>query len=47
VVTLEPTIFVFDAHVSLMQSRELERTEVDVPDTIVDLLQADVFARGV
>jgi hypothetical protein len=29
--------------VSFKQSAQLERSEVDVPDAIVDLLQADIF----
>jgi hypothetical protein len=30
--------------VSLQQSAQLERSKVDVPDTIVDLLQVEIVA---
>src|SRR5712692_3130297 len=40
----EPAEGVLDLHVSFDQAPELERSEVYVPDTVVDLLQADVFA---
>lgn len=36
-------MLVLDAHVALVQAAELEGTEVDVPDTIIDFLKADVF----
>ena len=42
--TIEPPYCVFDPHVPLKQAPELERSEVDVPDAVVDLLEPDVFA---
>jgi hypothetical protein len=36
---------ILDPHVLFKQSPELERPEVHVPHPVVDLLEADVFAR--
>lgn len=35
---------IFDAQHSLVQSTQLECSEVDVPLTVVDLFETDVFA---
>jgi hypothetical protein len=43
-VSFEASIFILDAHVSLKQPAQLERTEVNIPYAVVDLLQANVFA---
>jgi len=40
----EPAELVLDLHVSLDQAAELERSEVNVPDSVVDLLEPYVLA---
>lgn len=40
----QPAVGIFNLHVSLEQPPELERTEVHVPNAVVDLLEANVFA---
>ena len=42
--SFELTELIFDAHVFLQQAAELERSEVDFPDVVVDFFQSDVFA---
>src|SRR5262245_51488719 len=42
--TIESPVFVFNPHVALVQSAEPQRPEVDVPDSVVDLLQSDILA---
>ena len=44
--SLQSPIRVFDAQVSLEQTAQLEGSEVNVPDSIVDLFEADVFANA-
>jgi len=45
-VSIEPTVGIFDLHLSFQQSPELESSEVDVPDAVVDLFQVDLFAHA-
>ncbi len=40
----EPTVGIFDPHVSLVEPSQAQRAEVDAPDSVIDLLKADVFA---
>jgi hypothetical protein len=40
----QSTIGILDAAVALQETTELERPEVDIPDSVVDLFQADVVA---
>ncbi len=40
----EPAEGVFDLHVPLDEASKLERSEVHVPDAVVDFLQTHVFA---
>ena len=42
----EPTVGVFDPHVSLVEPSQAQCAEVDVPDSVIDLLQADVLANA-
>ena len=42
--TFKSTILVLDAQRSFMKSTEFQRTEVDIPDTVVDFFQADVLS---
>src|SRR6266852_6809633 len=42
--TIELPVLVLNAQVSLAQPAEPQRPKVDVPDPVVDLLEADVFA---
>src|SRR6266849_5169825 len=42
--TIESPIRVFNAHVPLVQTAELQRAKVDGPDAVVDFLETDVFA---
>ena len=35
---------IFDAHLLLDQTTELDRAKVDVPDAVVNLFQADILA---
>jgi hypothetical protein len=42
--TVELPVLVFNPHVSLTQTAEAQRPKVDVPESVIDLLQADVFA---
>lgn len=44
VMSFQASISVLDFHVAFKQAAELERSEVDVPDAVIDFLQADVFA---
>ena len=44
ILALWPAVVVLDAQVTLQQSAKLERSEVDVPDLVVDLFEADVLA---
>ena len=39
----QSTKCILDTHVFLEQASKLERSEVDVPDAIVDFFEADVF----
>jgi hypothetical protein len=34
---------IFNFHVALIEATDLERSEVDVPDAIVDLLEPDIL----
>jgi hypothetical protein len=45
-VSFQSTGDIFDAHVSFEEPAEFERAEVDIPDAIVDLLEADIFANA-
>src|SRR2546422_8850011 len=42
--TREPAEGIFDLHVPLEQAPELERPEVHVPDSVIDLFEPYVFA---
>ena len=42
--TIEPPVLVLNPHPPFVQTAQLQRPEVDVPDPVVDLLQPDVFA---
>jgi hypothetical protein len=42
-VSFQSTIGIFDAHMSFEQPTELEWAEIDMPDAIVDVLEADIF----
>src|SRR5262245_60418507 len=42
--TIESPVFVFNPQVALVQAAEPQWPEVDVPDSVVDLLQSDVLA---
>src|SRR5207253_4387697 len=42
----QSAIRVFDPHMALEQAPELERPVVDIPDPIVDLLQAHVLTNA-
>jgi hypothetical protein len=42
--TIELPVLILNPHVPLAQAAEAHRPKVDVPDPVVDLLQADVFA---
>src|SRR5437879_5944408 len=42
--TIEPPVLVLNPHMALAQTAESERAEVDVPDPIGNLLQADVLS---
>ncbi len=44
--SFQSSISILDLHVSLKQSAELESAEVDVPDSVVDFLEPDVFASA-
>jgi hypothetical protein len=41
---LKSPILILDSHVPFVEAAELKRSEVYVPDSIVDLLQPNVFA---
>lgn len=43
-VSFQASISALDSHVSFKQAAELEGSEVDIPDTVVDLFEADVLA---
>jgi len=45
-VAFQSAILVLDAHVSFVEAAELEGTEVDVPDAVVDFLEADSGFRS-
>lgn len=40
----QTSISVLDSHVAFKEAAKLERSEVDVPDAVIDFLQADVLA---
>ena len=40
----EPTEGVFDPHVSLVEPTQAQRAEVDIPDSVIDLFEPEVFA---
>jgi len=40
---LELSVGIFDPHVFFEQATELERAKVDVPDTVIDLLESHVL----
>src|SRR5262245_11514177 len=42
--TIESPVLVLNSHASLVQAAKLQRSEVDVPDPVVDLLQSYVLA---
>jgi hypothetical protein len=42
--TIEPPVLVLNPHVALVQTAEPQRSEVDGPDAVRDLLQAHVLA---
>src|SRR6266571_5307685 len=42
--TIKLPVRVLNPHVALAQTAEPQRTKVDVPDPVVDLLKPDVFA---
>jgi len=44
-VTIETSEGVFDPHQSFVQAAEQERPKVDIPDPVIDLLKAHVFAN--
>ena len=39
----EPTVGVFDSHVSLVEPSQTQCPEVHVPDSVIDLLEPDVL----
>jgi hypothetical protein len=43
-VSFQSSISILDSHVSFQEAPELERSEVDVPNAVVDLLEPDVLA---
>src|SRR4030095_4667382 len=44
--TIELSVLILNPHVSLAQAAESQRPEVNIPDPVVDLLKADVFAHA-
>src|SRR5213083_1088177 len=42
--TVEPAVLILNSHLTLAQTAELEGAEVHVPEAVIDLLQAHVFA---
>jgi hypothetical protein len=42
--TVKSTVLVLDLHRAFMESAEFEWAEEDVPDAIIDFLEADVFS---
>src|SRR5262245_10257780 len=44
--SIEAPVGVFDLHLALKEPSELERAEVDVPHTVVDLFEPYVFANA-
>lgn len=42
----EPTVGILDPHVSLVEPSQAHRAEVDIPDSIIDLLEAYVLANA-
>src|SRR5881628_3863897 len=42
--TIELPVLVLNPHMALAQTAEAQRPKVDVPDPVIDLLEADVFA---
>src|SRR5438128_2863305 len=42
--TVEPAVLILNSHLALAQTAELEGAEVHVPEAVIDLLQAHVFA---
>jgi hypothetical protein len=45
-VSFQSTVDIFDAHVSFEESAEFEGAEGDIPDAIVDFLEADIFPNA-
>ena len=45
-VSLKSTIGILDAHGSCQQPAEFERADGDMPDAIVNVLEADIFASA-
>lgn len=44
-VTLQAAISILDSHVSLTQSSPGRAAEVNVPDSVIDLFEADIPAQ--
>src|SRR5438876_10908774 len=44
--TIKPPVLVLNPQVALAQTAEPQRPKVDVPDPVIDLLQAHVFAHA-
>jgi hypothetical protein len=44
VLSFQASISALDSHVAFKQAAEFERAEVDVPDAVIDFLEADVLA---
>jgi hypothetical protein len=42
--TIERPVLIFNAHVSFAQTAEAQRPKIDIPDPVIDLFKADVFA---
>jgi len=41
---MQLAIGIFDLHVAFVQAAELQRSEIDVPEAVIDVLQPDIFA---
>jgi hypothetical protein len=46
VVSLQSSVGIHDAHVTFEQTAEFWRSEIDIPDAVVDLFKADVLANA-
>ena len=44
--SFQSTVDIFNAHLSFEEPAEFEGSEVDIPDAIIDLLEADIFSYG-